>query len=109
MDDPQGLTHFFHPAQIAIIAVAILAHRNEKIELVIALIGLRAAQIPRHARPAHHHTAKAPIKRLLLADNANISIALLEDAVFGQKPVDIIQHAGEFIGPGLDIVNQRRR
>ena len=39
-------------------------------------------------------------------DDADIGVALLEDAVVGQQAVDIVQNPGEVIRPGLDIVQQ---
>ena len=40
---------------------------------------------------------------------ADIGVALLEDAVFGQQPVQIVQHPGEMVGPGVDVIQQLRR
>jgi len=80
-----GLAHFFHPAQEPVVTIAVLADRYLKFEFVIAFIGLRTAQIPCQPRPAHHDAGKAPIVDILFGHNADIAIALFEDAVFGQQ------------------------
>ena len=41
-------------------------------------------------------------------DNRNIDIALLEDAVVGQQPLDVVEHFEERIAEGLDIVDEFR-
>jgi hypothetical protein len=45
------LAHLLHAAEIAVIAVAVLADRNLELELVVALIGLRTAQVPGRPDP----------------------------------------------------------
>ena len=108
-DDPDRFPHLGHPAQIAVITVAVLSHRHLEVEFIITFIGLRPPQVPCQARTPHHHARKAPVLDLLFRHHADIDVALLEDAVLGQKPVDVVQHPGKGQGPGLDIVDQRRR
>ena len=109
VDDRDRLAHLFHADEVAVIAVAVLAHGDLELELVVAFVGLRTAQVPGQPRSAHHDAGKAPVEDLFFRHHADIGIALLEDAVFGQQPVDIGQHVGEMVGPFLDIVDQRGR
>ena len=60
LHDADGLAHLLHADQIAVVVVAVLADRNVEIELGIAFVGLRLAQIPGGARAAHHHAGEAP-------------------------------------------------
>ena len=83
-DDQQRLAHLFHTHQIAVVAVAVLAYGDLKFELVIAFIGLCTAQIPGQARPAHHDAREAVFLNVIFGHDANVSVALFEDAVFGQ-------------------------
>ena len=76
--------------QIAVVAVAVLADRNVEIELVVALVGLRLAQIPGGAGAAHHHAGKAPLPGVVERDDADVDVALLEDAVVGQQRFEIV-------------------
>ena len=76
--------------QIAVVTVAVLADRDVEIELGVALVGLRLAQIPRRARAAHHHAGEAPVPGVGQLDHADVDIALLEDAVAGQQRFEIV-------------------
>src|SRR5262249_61507788 len=62
--DAHRLAHLLHADAVAVVIVAVLADRDVKIELGIAFVGLRSAQIPGGAGAAHHHTAKTPTPRL---------------------------------------------
>ena len=108
-DDRGAFAHFLHPAQIAVIAIAIHADRNLEVEFVIAFIRLAAPQVPGQARSAHHDAGKAPGLDILFRHHADVGIALLEDAVLGQQPVDIVQHARKFHRPLVNVVQQLRR
>ena len=105
-DNRNGLAHFFHAAQIAVITVAIFTNRNVKLKLVIAFIGLRATQIPSQARAAHHYTAKAIFLNVVFCHDANICVALLENPIFCQHRVDVLQNPWEGLGPFFDIIQQ---
>ena len=60
LHDLHRLAHLLHADEIAVVAVAVLADGDVEIELGIAFVGLRLAQIPRGARAAHHHAGEAP-------------------------------------------------
>ena len=109
MNDLQALLHLGHAAQIAVIAIAVLANRNLEVELGIKLIRLAAAQVPCKAGTAHHHARITPVRDVLFRDNPDVGIALLEDAVFGQEPMQVAQDTREFLRPLFDIVDQRGR
>ena len=85
LDDLGGLFHFLHAANIAVVIVAVLADRDFEFEFVIAFIGLRATQVPGQAASAHHDARKAPFHDRLHVHDADINVALLEDAVLGDE------------------------
>ena len=86
-----------------------LAHRNVEIELGIALVGLRLAQIPRRAGAAHHDAGKSPRPGLFQRHHADIDIALLEDAVLGEQHLEVVASFKERIAKGINVVDQFRR
>src|SRR6266404_1308085 len=92
LHDARGLAHFFHPDQVAVVTIAVLADRNVEIHLGVAFVRLRLAQIPRRTRAANHHAGKTPFPGLLERDYADVDVALLEDAVAGEQPVEIGDH-----------------
>ena len=109
LHDADRLPHLFHADAVAVVAVAVLADRNVEIQLRIALVGLRLAQIPGGARAAHHHAGEAPGPGVLQADHADVDVALLEDAVAGQQVFEIVADLEERIAERLDVVDQLRR
>ena len=101
--------HLFHAHDIAVVIVAVLADRNLEIEFAVALVRLAAAQVPCHAGRAQHHARHAPHLGFGAIDHADIDIALLEDAVFGQQAFDIVQHLGKMLAEFVDVLGQARR
>ncbi len=109
LHDLHRLAHLAHADQIAVVAVAVLADRNVEVEFGIALIGLGAAQVPGGAGAAHHHAGEAPLEALLQRHDADIDVALLEDAVIGEKAFDVVEHLVVAIAEMADVVDQRLR
>src|SRR5262245_20583540 len=109
LHDAHRLAHLLHSHDIAIVVVAVLADRNVEIELGIALVGLRLAQVPGCARTAHHDPGKSPPPGIFERDRADADVALLEDAVFRQQPFDIVADLEERIAKRGDVVEQLRR
>ncbi len=104
--DPYRLAHLLHADEIAVVAIAVLADRNVEIHLRIALVGLRLAQVPGSAGTAHHHARHAPCPCVFQRDDADIDIALLEDAVRRSATRQDRRRSG---GTGRTISRCRRR
>ena len=92
VDDMQALAHLLYAHEIAVVAVAVPADGNVEAVILIAVVGLRLAQVPGKAGGAQHRPREAPVQRVLRRDDADIDRALLEDAVFGQERLDIVDH-----------------
>ena len=100
------LAHFLEADQEAGIGVAVLAYGYVKIKLFITVIGLGFPQVPRHPGGAQHHPGKAPVIGGRAVGNADVDIALFENAVFDQQGSHVIQHFGETFGPGVNVLCQ---
>ncbi len=109
LHDAHRLLHLLDAAEVAVPAVAVLADRNVELHLGVALVGLRLAQVPGDVRAAQHHAREAPGQGLFLGHHADIDIALLEDAVFGDQALDVGQGLGELQAPATDVVDQVHR
>src|SRR5258706_14646464 len=59
LHDAHRLAHFLHPYEIAVVAVAVLADRDIKIELRITFVRLRLTQIPGRPGAAPHKAEEA--------------------------------------------------
>src|SRR5262252_1186499 len=106
---PSGLPHLLHSHEIAVITVPVLADRDVKIELGIAVVGLRFAQIPRGAGATRHHARKAPTPCVCELDRADPDVALLEDAVFRQQALDVVADVEEGVAERPDVLEELRR
>ena len=80
-----------------------LAHGDVEFQLFVALIGLRATQIPGRARAAQHGAGEAQRPALFQGHDADIDIALLEDAVLDEKIFQIVADFQEGVAPGADV------
>src|SRR5262249_48870265 len=70
LDDPVRLPHLLDSHEIAVVAVAVRPDRNVELHLVVDLVGLLAAQIPRDAGTAQHRTGKAERDRAFRRNDA---------------------------------------
>ncbi len=68
------------------------ADRDVELHFLVAFVGLRLAQIPRRTGAAHHDTGKAPTPAIFKADDADIDVALFEDAVLDEEFLQIVEH-----------------
>ena len=109
LHDLHGFAHLFHADDLAIVGVAVLPHGDVELHLLVALVGLRLAQVPRDAGAAHHHAREAPGHGLVHGDDADVDVALLEDAVAHDEVVEVVDHLQERVAERLDVVDQRRR
>src|SRR3984885_2639510 len=106
-DDAVGLAHLSHAHQVAVVAIAIDPDRYVEIERRIHLVRPLAPQIPLDARTAQHRTGKAELQCALGRYHADVDGALLPDAIVGQQRFVLIHPPREFLGEGLDEIQQR--
>ena len=105
----RALAHFLDAHEIAVVAIAVLADGDFKLHLVIAFIGLRAAQIPGDAGRAQHHAREAPRLRVRKFDYADVDVALHENAVAGEQALDVVEARLERVAERGDVVDQLLR
>ncbi len=106
-DDAVRLPHFLDAHQVAVVGVAVHAHRDVEVDPVVDLVGLLLAQVPFDARAAQHHAGKAERQRALGRDHADANGALLPDAVLREQRLVVVHALGEAFGEVLDEIEQR--
>src|SRR6056297_1802587 len=107
LTDPHRLAHFLLAHQVAVVAVAVDAHRDVEIHFTVLRIGLLLAQVPCHTRAAQHRAGEAELAGALGRDHADADVALLPDAVVGDQRfvfIDPLALAGH---EGLQVVQKR--
>ena len=101
-----GLAHFFHADEIAVIAVAVLADGDIEFQLVVTFIGLGFAQVPGRARAAHHDARKTPGEGVFQGHHRDIHITLLEYTIVREQHLNVIKHLEERVAKGLDVIDK---
>ena len=109
LHDVGGLAHLLHADHLAIVVVAVGAHRDVELHLLVALVGLGLAQVPGGARAAHHHAREAPGPALVERHDADVDVALLEDAVVDEQGIEVVHHLEEGLAEGADILDEPDR
>src|SRR5262249_42022236 len=92
-----------------VVTVAVLSDRDVEVELGIALVRLRLAQIPNRAGAAHHHARESPAPGVRELDHANADVSLLEYAVVREQALDVVADLEEWIAERDDVVEELRR
>lgn len=106
MDDAQRLSELLHPAQISIIAVTVLSYRNVELDLVIGVVRLRLAYIPRHARSAKHDTRERVVEGISSRNNTDALRSTNPDSIVSKKLFCFVDAIAKLCGPSIDIVEQ---
>ncbi len=107
LDDAVGLAHLLHTHEVAVVAVARLAHGDVEFHAVVGVVGLLLAQVPGDARAAQHRAGHAEVQRALLRHDADVHGALLPDAVVRQQRLVLVHALGEALREVVDEVQQR--
>src|SRR4029079_6245601 len=102
----RGLPHLLHANAVAVVIVAVLSDRNVEVELRVTLIRLCLAQIPGGARTADHDPGKAPCPRVRQFHDADVHIALLENAVVGEQAFKVVANLEEGIAKRPDVIDE---
>src|SRR4029077_4962445 len=92
-----------------IVTISVAADGNLKLEVVVALVRLRAAQIPRDASRTQHHSREAPGLGVRAINDADIDRALFENAIVDYQSVDIVEHLQEWVQKLVDVLKQSFR
>src|SRR3974390_89803 len=106
LHNSHGLAHFLHAHKIAVVAVAVLANRNVEIELGIAFIGLRLAQVPDGAGAADHDSREAPSPSIVEAHDTDVDVTLLENAVLREQDLDVVTYFEKGVAEIPNIIDE---
>ena len=106
LHDRGRLTHFLHADHGAIVAIAVLADGDVELHFLVAIVGLRLAQIPRRAGTADHDAGEAPLPRVFKRDDADVDVTLFENAVFDEQRFEIVADLQERIAEGADVFDE---
>ncbi len=106
MDDAQALAELLHPAQVAIIAVAVDADGDIELHLAVGVVRGALAYVPGHAGAAQHDAREAVVERVGGGDDADALGAPDPDPVVGEELLGLVDAVAELGGPLVDVVEE---
>ena len=106
LNDAVRLAHFFNAHQIAVVAVTGFANRDVEVHLVVHVVRLLLAQVPREAGAPEHRASKAECQGALWRYDANTHCALLPDSVVGEQCFVLINITREFVAEVFNEIKQ---
>merc|ERR1712212_1013801 len=106
LDDSQALPHLQHSHQVAVVAVAVGAHRHVKVHKVVSIVWLRFPKIPFDASASEHYPTASPVDRILSRDDADINDSLLEQPIVGDQVLHFIKSLAKLCDELVDVVEK---
>ena len=109
VDDAQGLAELLHADEVAVVSVTVGADREVKFNLVVGIIGLALADIPRDTRTTEHRTSEGEVERIGGGNDTNAPQTLDPNAVIREHLLGLVKAITELGGPLVDIVEKADR
>ena len=106
VDDPQRLPELLHPTQIPVITVSVDANGDVKLHLIIRIIRLALAYVPRHAGTPEHHAREAVVECVRGGDDADAFCSPDPDPVVGEEFFGFVDAVAELGRPLVDVVEE---
>ena len=106
VDDAERLAELLHAAEVTVVAVTVDADGDVELDLVVGVIGLGLADIPRDTGSTEHDTREGVVEGISSADDTNTLGTADPDTVVGQKLLGLVDAVAELCGPLVDIVKK---
>lgn len=81
VDDAEGLAEFLHAAEVAVITVSVDPNWNVEFYLVVRIIGLAFAYIPRYTASSEHDAGESVVEGIGGGDDTDALSSTLPDSV----------------------------
>lgn len=106
VDDAEGLAELFHAAEVAVVAVSVYADRDVKFYLVVGIIRLALAYIPRYAASSKHDAGEGVVESVGGGDDANALGSAFPDSVVREQLFGFVDPVPELSRPLVDVVEE---
>ena len=106
VDDAERLAELLHEAKVAVVAVAVDADGDVKINTVVGVVWLRLADVPGNTGATKHDTGEGVVESISGADDTNTLGTTDPDTVVGQKLLGLVDAVTELGGPLVDVVKK---
>ena len=109
VDDAEGLAELLHAAEVAVVAVAVDADGHVELDLVVRVVRLAFADVPRHAAAAQHHARVGVVERVGGGHHPDALRAPFPDPVVCQQFFRLVDPVPELRRPLVDVVQEAER
>lgn len=106
MDDAEGLAEFFHTAEVAIVAVSVYPDWDVKFYLIVCIIWLALAYIPRHTTSSKHDAGERVVESVGGGNDANALSSAFPDSVIRKQFFGFVNSIPELCRPLVDVVEE---
>ena len=106
VNNAQRLPEFFHTAQIPVVAVTVDTDGDVKLDLIVRIIRLGLADIPRHTGAAKHDTAEAEIESVGSGYYSDILGPVYPDPVVREEFLRFVDTVRELCRPLVNVIQK---
>lgn len=106
VDDAEGLSELLHAAEVAVIAVTVLADGNVKLDLVVGIVWLGLSDVPWNTGTAEHDTGEGVVEGISGGDDTDTLGPANPDTVVCEKLLSLIDTVAELGGPLVNIIEE---
>jgi hypothetical protein len=108
VNDAQGLAELLHSAKVTVVAVTVDTNGNVELNLIVGIVGLRLADIPRDTGTTEHDTSETHVDGVSCGDNTNTLSSSLPDTVICKQLLGLVNAVAELGGPLVDIIEKAK-
>ena len=108
MDDAEALAEFFHATEVAVVAVAVYAHRHVKLYLVVGIVWLAFSYVPGYTRTSKHDATETVVEGVGRGDNSDAFGTAYPDAVVSQEFLGFVNTVTKLGGPLVDVIEEAK-
>jgi hypothetical protein len=106
VDDAERLAELLHAAEVTVVAVTVDTNGDVELDLVVGIIRLGLADIPRNTGSAEHDTGEGVVESVSGADDTNTLGTADPDTVVGQELLSLVNAVTELGGPLVDVIKK---
>lgn len=106
VDDAEGLAELFHAAEVAVVAVSVYADGDVKLHLIVRVVWLAFAYIPRYTAASEHDTREGVVESVGGRNDADVLGSTFPDSVVGEQFFGFVDPVAELGRPLVDVVQE---
>lgn len=106
MDDAEGLAELLHAAEVAVVAVSIYPDWDVKFYLIVRIIWLALAYIPRHTAASKHDAGERVVESVGGGDDTNALGSTFPDSIISEQFFGFIYPVPKLSRPLVNVVEE---